>query len=419
MADNQSNTTSPVVTTITNSTTTTLPLYAINVCSQVTEQLTSSNYPQWKAQFEALLIGYDLLGYVDGTISCPSSDLTSPSASTTPAASTMTAHHWLRQDKLLLSAIFLAVTSSIKPLIATATTSHQAWLKLNTLYASKSRTRVLQLKEDLATMHRGSKSVSEYMHSIKRLADELALIDRPLTDDDITLYILQGIGPDFRDIVGSIRVREKSLTFEELHDLLVGHESYLRRMDTACQPLLATANFSNKRSTSGGGTRPPGFLSFRPLNSSSPVSHKPSDGQQNRSIFTGYKGKCQLCGIVGHSAKRCRKFVLSEVVANCSTTYSSVPDKWLMDSGASHNITSDLSKLTIHSEYDGTDEVVLGNGSGMPVSHIGSIQLQSLSHTFNLNNTLYVPQIKKISSPFITSLKIIIPLLNFTRIISW
>ncbi|GAB2240237.1 hypothetical protein Droror1_Dr00020755 [Drosera rotundifolia] len=47
-------------------------------------------------------------------------------------------------------------------------------------------------------------------------------------------------------------------------------------MDTACQPLLATANFSNKHSTSGGGTRAPGFSSFRPPNSGSPVLHKPS-----------------------------------------------------------------------------------------------------------------------------------------------
>lgn len=38
--------------------------------------------------------------------------------------------------------------------------------------------------------------------------------------------------------------------------------------------------------------------------------------------------------------------------------------KWLLDSAASHNITGDLQNLSIHSEYDGTDEVVLGDGSG-------------------------------------------------------
>ncbi|RVW24725.1 Retrovirus-related Pol polyprotein from transposon RE2 [Vitis vinifera] len=37
--------------------------------------------------------------------------------------------------------------------------------------------------------------------------------------------------------------------------------------------------------------------------------------------------------------------------------------KWLLDSAASHNIIGDLQNLSIHSEYDGTDEVVLGDGS--------------------------------------------------------
>ena len=43
-----------------------------------------------------------------------------------------------------------------------------------------------------------------------------------------------------------------------------------------------------------------------------------------------------------------------------------------MDSAASHNVTGDLNNLSIHSEYNGTDEVVLGNGSSLIVSHIGS-----------------------------------------------
>jgi hypothetical protein len=38
---------------------------------------------------------------------------------------------------------------------------------------------------------------------------------------------------------------------------------------------------------------------------------------------------------------------------------------WLLDSGASHNITNDLANLTTQSEYDGTDEVIFGDGSGL------------------------------------------------------
>lgn len=58
------------------------------------------------------------------------------------------------------------------------------------------------------------------------------IIDHPVSDDDLTIYILNGLGPEFRDIAAPIRARDTSLKFEELHDLLVGHENYLRWLET-------------------------------------------------------------------------------------------------------------------------------------------------------------------------------------------
>ncbi|XP_042944777.1 uncharacterized protein LOC122278658 [Carya illinoinensis] len=185
-----------------------IPLVVFNITAQINEKLTPSSFPQWRAQFEALLIGYDLMDYVTGAFRCPSSDGT--------PSSIATKHHWVRQDKLILSAILASTSPTITTLIATAKTSYDAWRKLFTMYAS--------------------------------LADEIALIDHPISNDDVTLYVLHGLGPEFRDIAAPIRAREKSLAFEELHDLLVGHENYLRRMETSTQQLVATANFTSRRS---------------------------------------------------------------------------------------------------------------------------------------------------------------------------
>jgi hypothetical protein len=88
------------------------------------------------------------------------------------------------------------------------------------------------------------------MHTVKALADEIALIDHPISEDDLTLYILNGLGPDYREIAAPIWARERPLSFEELHDLLVSHECYLRRLDATTQQLIATTNFSNRRSSS-------------------------------------------------------------------------------------------------------------------------------------------------------------------------
>jgi hypothetical protein len=68
---------------------------------------------------------------------------------------------------------------------------------------------------------------------------------------------------------------------------------------------------------------------------------------------------------------------------------------WLLDSGASHTITSDLANLTTHSEYDGTDEVTLGDGSGLEISHIGSLSLKFPKKIFHFPDTLCVPYLCK------------------------
>ena len=98
---------------------------------------------------------------------------------------------------------------------------------------------------------------------------------------------------------------------------------------------------------------------------------------------------------MGHIAKSCLQFHSQNVSINCATTFTGNDKNWLLDSTASHNITGDISNLSIHSEYDGIDEVILGDGSGLAVSHIGSLALHSPHRTFTLHDTLCVPNLCK------------------------
>jgi len=90
------------------------------------------------------------------------------------------------------------------PLIATSTTARDAWIKIQRLYANRSRMRVMQLKEELTLIQRGSQPVLYYLNTVKRLVDELTIIDTPICIYDIMLYILNGIGAEFRDIATTI-----------------------------------------------------------------------------------------------------------------------------------------------------------------------------------------------------------------------
>ena len=52
---------------------------------------------------------------------------------------------------------------------------------------------------------KGNQTVQEYLHTVKALANEISLIDHPLADDDFTLYILNGLASDFREIAAPIQ----------------------------------------------------------------------------------------------------------------------------------------------------------------------------------------------------------------------
>ena len=221
------------------------------------------------------------------------------------------------------------------------------------------------------------------------IADELAIIDHPVSDDDLTLYILNGLGIEFREIAAPIRAREISLKFEEIHDLLVSHESYLQRLEhQSATQFVPIANYSNRWSSQFSSNSRQS--KWRP-----PVASHNSRGHsgvhRNGSFTSGhrwFKPKCQWCDQLGHTAKHYPKISTTDFTANCAASSQQKNPKWLVDSATSHNMTTDLSNLLINSEYDGTDEVVIGDGSGLSVSHSGSLSLNSSNRVFHLHDTL-------------------------------
>jgi hypothetical protein len=42
------------------------------------------------------------------------------------------------------------------------------------------------------------------------------------------------------------------------------------------------------------------------------------------------------------------------------------------NSGATHHLTSELNKLSVHDKYKGQDRVHTADGNGMSISHIGN-----------------------------------------------
>ena len=63
---------------------------------------------------------------------------------------------------------------------------------------------------------------------MRSIADELALAQAPVADDDLIIFILNGLGMEFREISTAIRARESAISLEELHDKLTDFESVIK-----------------------------------------------------------------------------------------------------------------------------------------------------------------------------------------------
>nr|KYP46818.1 hypothetical protein KK1_031591 [Cajanus cajan]KYP46823.1 hypothetical protein KK1_031596 [Cajanus cajan] len=67
----------------------------------------------------------------------------------------------------------------------------------------------------------------DYLHNIRSIADELALIGNPVDDIDLVIVALNGLGPTFCELNASIHTRDSLLQYDELFDKLVDFEIFL------------------------------------------------------------------------------------------------------------------------------------------------------------------------------------------------
>ncbi|KAK1410452.1 hypothetical protein QVD17_36989 [Tagetes erecta] len=197
---------------------------------------------------------------------------------------------------------------------------------------------------------------------MRSIADDLALAQSPIDDEDLLVHILSQLGDDFKSIVSALKVRENPIAFPELFDTLLDHErsikpAEIKPLDEPV-PSITTVNYSQARNNNKPNNNYYQQNQNRSYNSSNNAS------RSNRSNST-----CHFCGINGHDIRDCRKMahLLREnniTITNnpAATNNTTTRSPWLVDSGASHHITSDGSALHKLSDYGDPDEIVLGNG---------------------------------------------------------
>lgn len=378
----------------------------LNVNMANVTKLTSTNYIMWNRQVLSLLSGYDLAGHVDGSPEIPPQTLTVDDVVTVNNDYVL----WQRQDQLIYSSLLGAISASVQSLLSTTATAAEVWNTLAATYAKPSRGHILQLRQQLKQWTKGSKTIDEYVQGLTNRFEQLALLAKPLDHEDKIEFLLEGLPEDYKTVIDQIEGRDVSPSLTEVHEKLIQHELKLASKSETLTPAPVTANAASFRGNNNT-TRGQGRSNARGSH------HNNWNNRRHNSNSQGYtprlyQGKCQICGIHGHSARTCSQLQLNGSFGNSSQSsassyapwqprahmVSAMPynaNNWLLDSDATHHLTTDLNNLALHHPYTGGEEVTIADGTGLPITHTGSALLPTPHRNLTLSDVLYVPNVKK------------------------
>lgn len=287
-----------------------------------------------------------------------------------------------------------------------------------------------------------------YLLKIKTTIDLLASIGEEIKDDAHIDAIFEDLGHDYNSFVTSIETKKDIYNVVEVEALLLSQERRIAKqnkdLDSETQQMVNLASIDNAQ------------IKAR-SNSSSPAFFNSNKGQVRgvrnaRGHVCGWNSnnrpQCQLCRRTCHLAPQCwHRF--DQSFGGPSQAFSQTPGAqigagrgnapqayfgqvqpsttpgdaittayqaqmyqnylahatpkmvydptWYPDSGATAHITPDMSNLGNHTNYIGSDKVIVGNGTALPISFTGHSCLQSLksNKVLRLDNIPHVPMIRK------------------------
>ncbi|XP_019157780.1 PREDICTED: uncharacterized protein LOC109154448 [Ipomoea nil] len=364
----------------------------------ISMKLTSRNFLFWRTQFIPFLRGQDLIGFMDGSLPCPPPTVVSPpsgdsnSSATTAEPTPNSAHKaWIQQDQSILSILISSMSDEVLHLAVGRNTAAKVWRSVFTALGSNTQARCLNLLGQFQSLRQGNSSPTDYLGKAELLVATLAQARHPLSLAEQNLYELRGLRPEYMSYAASLTANS-SVTLPQLADYLqaadfILTDDYLPAGDGV--PVASHAALYAERGRGGHGN-PHGSGGRR--------------GGRNSNNGHGGRGgrgppRCQICRAQGHTAVYCYKRYSTQPPTQANITVSGdatsapVPstDAWYPDTGATAHATPDAEMLTTSEDYNGSDTLRVGNGTGLAISQIGHTSIPSVSKQLLMYNVLHVP----------------------------
>ncbi|GKB73893.1 nucleotide-binding alpha-beta plait domain-containing protein [Tanacetum coccineum] len=168
---------------------------------------------------EPFFITNNLMGYVDGSILCPSKTL-SVTDGATVLKENLNYPIWVSND---------------------------AHLSVEKAYAPHITSREYTLKTQLMRIEtHGDETPDAYLNRAQEYGDALAVIGEPVKDKDLVMLVVSGLREEYNGLKTTITARQSPTAFSELHALLNDHDYMLGKTRTPASSITSSfaANYA-------------------------------------------------------------------------------------------------------------------------------------------------------------------------------
>ncbi|KAI0520283.1 hypothetical protein KFK09_007754 [Dendrobium nobile] len=189
-----------------------------NLKTLVPNQLSTDNYPIWRHQILKLLRANDFEQFL--ALPNHSGDSSDPSTASL-------IKNWRITDQNLQAAICSTISPTVLPYIIHLDTTHDIWKVLESQFQATSRSKVIQLKNELHHVSMKNLSMIQYLTEIKKLVDQITSAGSTIDSEDIILYILNGLTPAYQSFKTYIQNSPSPIQLENLYAMLINEEIHV------------------------------------------------------------------------------------------------------------------------------------------------------------------------------------------------